>query len=293
MYADSGSKVDIGSSMSIYLYWTDTSLLPALRDGSFSCRTHYIPGLTNSYGPRFAAVVSRDLSDVVYLGNGRWQNQITVVVNTQAIWSYGLYPFDQQTFKYQFFFSRGDHFFERCDSAVVDSFGHWTQLTTTAKQSGFLLSQEWGLHGDGFSTDLIGFRPDANYGCEMEVKIDRNPTVYIIKSMLLDVLVVIAGLAATQLNPMLPPFFGARTGTLMTAMLMTINKSAPRVVRGGASSSREHHQQRVQCLTTPPAVCPRVQAHGATSALADSAICKPPPHRRTAGESHRYTRCIY
>ena len=227
--------------------WTDASLLPALQNGSFSCRTHYIPGLINTFGPNFDAVVSPRLTDANYLGNDVWRNEYTVVVRTRATWNYALYPFDTQTFEYNFAFSRADHRFGSYGVTVVNSYRYWTALTTTAEQSDFLLSEEWSLPDDGLVTvweiDQLAIR----------VKIERDPTVYMIKSMLLDVLVVVAGLAAMQLNPMLPPFFGARTGTLMTAMLMTINKSASRVARGRTSRHTGRTIRDACGLTTPAA----------------------------------------
>ena len=41
--------------------------------------------------------------------------------------------------------------------------------------------------------------------CRLQVRLRRNPLVYIVKSLTLDVLIVIAGIAAVLINPAVPP----------------------------------------------------------------------------------------
>ena len=102
----------------------------------------------------------------------------------------------------------------------------WRPLTELDERSNFLLPQEWVLPEKWLQVERLDWNGAGQ--CKIKISIERNPTIYLMKNTLLDVLVVLAGLAATQLNPMMPPFLGARIGTLMTSMLMTINKSARR-----------------------------------------------------------------
>ena len=225
-YAHSGSKVTIASSFQIIMSWTDASLLPSLLNGTFSCATHYIPGLLNSYGPRFAAIRSPRTSDVQYQGGDRWYNDMTVVVNTEATWNYALYPYDKQSFDYSFGFSKGNFYFGSCDVAVHNSYASWHELVSTSDRSDFLLSQEWTLPDDGLTANTIEFPLNGLAShCSVRVKINRNPTVYIIKELMLEVLAVLAGLASQQLGGASLDFFAARAAGLITAMLMIINKS--------------------------------------------------------------------
>ena len=92
----------------------------------------------------------------------------------------------------------------------------------------YLVNQEWHLvhevDADRMPWLALNSR-DGRTRCDMTIHLKRNPFVYLIKQASLDILIVITGLGAMNLNPALPPFFGARTSILMTSMLMTINKS--------------------------------------------------------------------
>ena len=64
--------------------------------------------------------------------------------------------------------------------------------------------------------------------CVIKIRMRRNPTVYILKAFLPDLIVMCIGMASLFINPQIPPLFGGRCSILIISMLITMNGSLNR-----------------------------------------------------------------
>jgi len=64
--------------------------------------------------------------------------------------------------------------------------------------------------------------------CSIRINIRRNPTVYLLKAFIPDMIIVTIGMLSLFINPAIPPLFGGRCSILIIAMLITMNSSLNR-----------------------------------------------------------------
>eukprot|EP01052_Picozoa_sp_SAG31_P015282 SAG31_NODE_978_length_10615_cov_4.488208_7_plen_325_part_00 len=82
--------------------------------------------------------------------------------------------------------------------------------------------------GGWLTAEPFLFISSANFTCEFDIHVKRKPVMFMVKELSVDFLVAFAGLLALFIDFTIPPQLGGRSGVLMTAMLMTINKAVKR-----------------------------------------------------------------
>ena len=249
---DDSSRITIGLNIYVRIHWKDDILL----NESFSCSDVYIPGLV-AWSGTLPKAVTPETQPVFSLGPTKlwstvppdhWQMEFSSKIVAVEMWKYTMYPFDQQHLSIHLSFTRGDALFADCEHhdnyKIVDRNSMASEMPTgvdfgideygiahheNEEQARFLLADEWILPPDWLQlADYFAAHGAAGYRCDMTIALHRNPVIHMVKDTSLDILVVVAGLAASFMNPKNPPYFGARLGTTMTAMLMSINKSVRR-----------------------------------------------------------------
>ena len=89
-------------------------------------------------------------------------------------------------------------------------------------------SRDWNF--DNVETDgpQVKIYLDGTDTCVVKMRLRRNPTVYILKAFLPDLIVMCIGMASLFINPQIPPLFGGRCSILIISMLITMNGSLNR-----------------------------------------------------------------
>ena len=254
----SSVRMEVGMLMHLVFMWRDDRLY----DESRSCDQLLFPSLVQQVNGDFRTLapdgrVSLQVgpSGPMYVGNrvrslpaGLWVCEYRVRVTTRMGWHYESYPFDQQNVTAFLFVKHPELRVANWGPAAFSTFSFDTNTAHRANATdraavdaarAFLLPQQWDLDigHSGREPWLLAADPHTNTPamaawlgttCPFTIRLRRNPMVYIVKSIVLDVLIVIAGISAILINPAVPPQLGARLGLMMTSMLMTINKSARR-----------------------------------------------------------------
>lgn len=249
------ARMDIGMSLAVTFIYRDDSLY----DASIECWNRLFPALVQQQEAEIADIVP--VGPVTlrvgpltnqYIGMaartlpmGTWALSYRFKVTSRMKWVYYTFPFDPQNVVINFWMKNPELRVSKCHASSVwvtdtRTFANYRANTTDPlsleSMRSAILPQEWWLdQGDAvkpMESWLIAAEPDplmpAGIACMTTIRLRRNPMVYIVKSLTLDILIVIAGITAVLINPSVPPQMGARCGLMMTAMLMTINKSARR-----------------------------------------------------------------
>ena len=248
---DPTSRIDVGLTLSITFTWRDDTLY----DESVSCSSRFFPVLAQyehgniiNMAPSGRIALRAGPLPPSYIGAeyrslsaNLWVMEFRITFVEREKWRYFAYPNDPQHITANLIMKNPELRFANCmpDAFyVVDSNGEYprlfeansTSLREISDMRDILLEDEWNLDTPWLLA-YDQYPPDSplqGVNCLFEVHLQRNPLVYIVKSMTLDILIVVAGIAAILINPSVPPQMGARLGLMMTSMLMTINKSARR-----------------------------------------------------------------
>jgi len=85
----------------------------------------------------------------------------------------------------------------------------------------------WYLNTHRFGDGWLDVHPGTqrpNISCHFHVHVKRSPTMYNMKSTVVDILVITCAFLALFLNPAVPPLLGGRFGILITGILIHVNK---------------------------------------------------------------------
>lgn len=251
-------RLQIKMHVAVRLQWFD----PALFNTSFACDDIYLPSLMQ-FEPwgQWTQMKRRVLSIApCHLHPGyeesmpeQWCMSFLTEVETIVEWNYDRYPFDTQSFVVHMTLDQPESHFVGCENP--SNYGFYrnglllkgSEADKVEEVRKYLVDEEWSLPSDWVTARVLDFttgEPLQNgtgsvmkpQQCNVKFHLRRNPTVFLVKSMVLDILIELAGIAATFIDPRFPPHFAARCTIIVTCMLMAANKMGSRTELSEASA---------------------------------------------------------
>mmetsp|Transcript_59090 Transcript_59090/g.97793 ORF Transcript_59090/g.97793 Transcript_59090/m.97793 type:complete len:718 (+) Transcript_59090:79-2232(+) len=224
-----GDLVSITAQYS--LSWSDNALL----DPSASCASLWLPEMVPAVkNPRESSLLGAQF----VLGEGP---NVTMHASHRFTfsqdWNHVTYPFDTQTTVFSLKVVPSADL-TTCADVYHEIRAHKGQLLHST--SSFILAR------DDRSTIHSAHMPappssNANHQsslasmprvdlCEIRIKLERQPLVFTVTSLMPEAIIVTAGLLAIHLDPKVPPLLSGRCSLLAVGILIIINKSSTRTI---------------------------------------------------------------